>query len=362
MQQVNELSEILNQHFKWNKAKIDCFCGMQIGLIKGRSINLTRIANAFPSKASPQARYRRMQRFIHDYPLNFDSVAWFMMTLFNFLSVPFYLTMDRTNWQWGKRNINILVLAIAYKGIAIPIYWLLLNKKGNSNSRERIALLKRFIKQFDKDKIIAVLADREFIGATWFKWLKNEGIDFHLRVKKNTKVPNSRGEMVQAHRLFQFLKVGEQRIISDARTVTGVSVYLSALRLEDGKLLIIASSKLIEHPLEAYAKRWEIETLFSCLKKRGFNLEDTRITQLIRLKRLLVVAVMTFAWAHRTGEWRQENVHPIRIKKTLHRPEKSIFRYGLDWLQDKLLNSGDSLKSFYAIFFQPIFFKKFCSG
>ncbi|MFI3188037.1 MAG: hypothetical protein QX190_00540 [Methylococcales bacterium] len=59
---------------------------MQIGLIKARSINLTRIANAFPSKASPQARYRRMQRFVHDYPINFDMVAWFMMTLLNFVS------------------------------------------------------------------------------------------------------------------------------------------------------------------------------------------------------------------------------------------------------------------------------------
>lgn len=357
MQQINELSMILNQCFKWNKARIDCFCGMQIGLIKTRSINLTRLANAFPSKASPEARYRRMQRFVHDYSINFDTVAWFMMTLFNFLTVPFYLTLDRTNWQWGKRNINILVLAIAYKGVAIPIYWLLLNKKGNSNSRERIALLKRFIKQFGKDKIIAVLADREFIGAMWFKWLKNEGINFHIRIKKDAKVPNSRGEMVQVHLLFRFLKVGEQLIIRDARTVTDVAVYLSALRLEDGKLLIIASSKLVEQPLEAYAKRWEIETLFSCLKERGFNLEDTRITQLIRLKRLLVVAVIAFAWAHRTGEWRQENVKPIRIKKTLERPEKSIFRYGLDWLQDKLLNSGDSLTSFYEALFQSIVFK-----
>lgn len=224
MQQINELSAILNQHFKWNKARIDCFCGMQIGLIKARSINLTRIATAFPSLVSPESRYRR-----------------------------------------------------------------LLNKKGNSNSRERIARLKRFIKQFGKDKLIAVLADREFIGATWFKWLKTEEIDFHIRVKKNTKVPNSRGEMVQVQLLFRLLKVGEQRIIRETRTVTDVAVYLSALRLEDGTRLIIASSKFIEQPLETYAKRWEIETLFSCLKERGFNLEDTRITQLSRLKRLLVV-------------------------------------------------------------------------
>jgi Transposase DDE domain len=358
MQQINELSDMLNQHFKWNKAKMDCFCGMLIGLIKVRSINLTKIANAYPSQAEPDSRYRRMQRFIHDYPVNFDTVAWFMMKLFNFLNERFYLTLDRTNWQWGEMNINILVLALVYKGAAIPIYWLVLNKKGNSNTRERIALMKRFIQQFGKNNIIAVLADREFIGETWFKWLKSEDIHLHIRLKKDAKVPNSRGELVQAHVLFRFLKVGEQLIIKEARKVTDVEVYLSALRLEDGKLLILASSELIEQPLEAYAKRWEIETLFSCLKERGFNLEDTRITKLIRIKRVLVVVVIAFAWAHRTGEWRHENVKPIRITKTLERPAKSIFRYGLDWLQDKLQNVADSLKTLLHF----LVFKELCEA
>jgi hypothetical protein len=44
-------------------------------------------------------------------------------------------------------------------------------------------------------------------------------------------------------------------------------------------------------------------SFLSCLKGRGFNLEDTRVTKLIRIKRLLVGAIVAFAWAHRTGEW-----------------------------------------------------------
>jgi hypothetical protein len=256
----------------------------------------------------------------------------------------------------GGMNINILVLALVYKGAAIPIYWLVLHKKGNSNTRERIALMKRFIQKFSKENMIAVLADCEFIAQAWFKWLKSEGIDFHIRVKKDAKVPNSRGERGQAHVLFRFLKVGEQLIIREARKVTDAEVYLSALRLEDGTLLILASSELIEQPLEAYAKRWEIETLVSCLKGRGFNLEDTRITKLIRIKRLLVVAVVAFAWAHRTGEWRHENIKSIRIKKTLDRRAKSIFRYGLDWLQNKLQHSVGSLKTLLHF----IVFKELC--
>lgn len=92
----------------------------------------------------------------------------------------------------GQKNINLLMLAVVYKGVAILIYWVLLNKKGNSNSRERIALMKRFIRQFGKQRIISVLADREFIGESWLKWLKEEKIGFVIRIKKNALVPNSR--------------------------------------------------------------------------------------------------------------------------------------------------------------------------
>ncbi|WP_265578869.1 hypothetical protein [Psychrobacter sanguinis] len=32
------------------------------------------------------------------------------------------LTIDRTNWKWGKSNLNIFMLGVVYKGIAIPLY------------------------------------------------------------------------------------------------------------------------------------------------------------------------------------------------------------------------------------------------
>jgi hypothetical protein len=63
--------------------------------------------------------------------------------------------------------LNILMLAVVYKGVAIPIYWLLLNKKGNSDTRERIAIVKRFIRQFGKERLLGILADREFIMEHW---------------------------------------------------------------------------------------------------------------------------------------------------------------------------------------------------
>lgn len=336
---------------------MDCFVGMLVGLLKTRNINLTEIAIGFASDTQPGSRYRRVQRFIHSHPINFDSVAWFVMSLFGFADSPYYLAMDRTNWKWGKKNINILVLAVVYKGVAIPVYWLLLNKRGNSSTRERVALVKRFIRQFGKGRLQGLLADREFIGETWLAWLKSEQIDFHIRIKKDAKVPNSRGERVQAKRLFQCLKAGEALVLLDAKTMTGVDVYLSGLRLADGELLIVASNNTCPDAIETYGKRWQIETLFSCMKGRGFNLEETCVTDRTRIKRLLVVAVVAFCWAHRIGEWQHAYVKPIKVKKH-QRLTKSIFRAGLDLLRDSLLKPKDSLRLVCQNFLQFIDLKE----
>jgi uncharacterized PurR-regulated membrane protein YhhQ (DUF165 family) len=39
----NELRDILNGYFGWNKARIACFVGMLIALFKVRAINLTEL-------------------------------------------------------------------------------------------------------------------------------------------------------------------------------------------------------------------------------------------------------------------------------------------------------------------------------
>jgi len=63
MHQLSELSMQLNDLFNWNEAKIDCFVGMLVGLLKTRNINLTEIALGFASDAQPGSRYQRVQCF-----------------------------------------------------------------------------------------------------------------------------------------------------------------------------------------------------------------------------------------------------------------------------------------------------------
>jgi len=101
------------------------------------------------------------------FPLDYQQIAGFIFKLFFVSGGQCYLSMDRTNWRWGKSDINILMLAIVFKGTAIPIYWMLLDKRGNSDTPERIALIQMFIDHFGINCIKGILADREFVGKDW---------------------------------------------------------------------------------------------------------------------------------------------------------------------------------------------------
>ena len=96
----------------------------------------------------------------------------------------FIISIDRTNWKLGKFNINILTAGIIYEGVAFPICWHLLSKRGNSNSDERIHLMQEMLTRIHRSQIRLLLADREFIGKEWFRWLNTQNIPFTIRIKE----------------------------------------------------------------------------------------------------------------------------------------------------------------------------------
>ena len=128
---INKLKAILKVHLNWHKSRIDCFAKMLLVLMTVQTVNLSKLANQIVSRSNVSVRYRRLQRFFSTIEINYDVVAKFLFHLFVFEGKSIYLTMDRTNWKWDQKNINILMLGIVYKGAAIPIYWILLNKRGN---------------------------------------------------------------------------------------------------------------------------------------------------------------------------------------------------------------------------------------
>jgi transposase len=181
------------------------------------------------------------------------------------------------------------------------------------------------------------------VGYQWMTWLKQEKIPFYIRIKSNLVTTNAGGLEVDINALFYDLKAFEKRVIKGPRKVYGCQLYLSATRSPTAELVIIASNIETDLAIENYFLRWEIETLFQCLKSRGFNFEDTHITDRNKIKKLIVLLAVAFCWAHKTGEWRCKNEQQIKLKKH-GRLEKSIFRYGLDLLQNALAKLVQSME------------------
>ena len=98
-------------------------------------------------------------------------------------SRAWYLALDRTQWRIGTREVNFLVLAAVTRRFRVPLIWTLIPGRGNSSTRQRIALMRRYLGLFDLSTIRLLLADREFIGHAWADFLCENNIPFAIRLR-----------------------------------------------------------------------------------------------------------------------------------------------------------------------------------
>jgi len=335
MTEMIALYTALRPHFTWNVARIKCLSQMVLAILKARTINLSELADVFQGNQTKNANYKRMQRFLSKFEFCFDQIARIIVGLFQ-LDDTWNLSMDRTNWKFGKNDINVLMLSICYRGVAIPLFWRLLGKAGNSNTDERINLLDRFIRVFSANKIKCLLGDREFIGKKWFAYLQKQEIPFVFRVKSGFNVLTAKGKKVKAKKLFNQLARQEYYTIPQKVMMHGTSIYLVGERLINGEIKILATNQCSGDALKLYDLRDEIEYLFGCLKTRGFRFEDTHLTHSNRIEKLIAVMAIAFCWSHRCGDLLDEK-KPIK-RKNHGRREKSIFKYGYEYLRKLISN------------------------
>ena len=337
------LSSILTEVFgeKMNLARIKFFGLFICALCKVQTVCFEKLAVSFDTDVRVNSSLRRIQRFMSDYLLDTDIIARLIFSLLPH-KPPYRLAMDRTNWKFGSSNINILVIAIVYQGVAFPILFKMMPKFGNSSTNERIELMQRYIDLFGTASIDCLLADREFIGDHWIGYLNQNHIRYHIRIRENFFVDIPRnGHHVKASWLFSHLKINQYEFLRRIVYVNGQLCYLSAskVRNKEGvpELQIIVSFNKPDEAQSVYKERWQIETAFRGLKSSGFNIEDTHLTDIDRVNKLFALVLVAFVWAYKIGIF-LDTVCPIKIKNH-GRKAKSLFKYGLTFLANTLFSN-----------------------
>jgi hypothetical protein len=89
--------------------------------------------------------------------------------------------------------------------------------------------------------------------------------------------------------------------------------------------------------MDYYKERWQIETLFRWLNTSGFNLEDTHVTELYKLEKLILLIMLSFEWCYKIRDFIDSEIKSIAFKTHGGRA-KSVFKYGLDYLSECLLS------------------------
>jgi len=335
------LKRKLTAHFSGHGQRMNMLVMLILGLLKLGTISYPKLSKVINPKVKRASNFKRIQRFMKQFSFCQKAYIQLVWSLFVSDENGVALTIDRTNWKFGSADINILMLGISYKGTAIPLVWKLLDKRGNSSTAERIALMERLCKcltDSQKEKVRCLLADREFIGKDWIAYLKRQTYTFVIRTRANTKIQKiGKSKAVAASAIF----TKEQfKVLRKERLIWGLKLFVAGQKISDNEWLILISDKPLSAGKVFYGERWGIEVFFAACKTRGFNFEDTHVTKLERIFNLLFLIAIAFIWALKTGEWLIENGHTIPIKKIRKRKVKlySIFRIGFDHLQEHLLN------------------------
>jgi len=244
-----------------HKSRQEFLCLMLEGLIKSRSVIFSEIADKIESPAKVESIERRVQSFFKEVSIDYSQLMLFFLSFIHHKELT--LSIDRTEWDFGKTQVNILCIVVSIGKMAVPLYFEMLdNNSGNSNYKDRIQLLKNVIKVIGKERIAVLIMDREFIGYKWLTWLKQEHIPFCVRVPKHHQITLNDGTKIKAE---QLVEKGKKVYLRDV-FVDLVRVNMSISIDANGDLLYLIGTSKPSELGQIYRKRWTIEVFFQALK------------------------------------------------------------------------------------------------
>jgi hypothetical protein len=156
-----------------------------------KQVKIERLAATLPLPIQQNSRRRHIQRFLSLKRLSVV-LLWFpliqqIITRHIAKGKQLIIALDRTQW---KEN-NILMASAIYQKRALPIFWILLEKKGVSDLREQQIILRPVMKLFKAHKLV-IIGDREFHSVELAHWLHRKGVKFVFRQKKDTTFRQNR--------------------------------------------------------------------------------------------------------------------------------------------------------------------------
>lgn len=265
---------------------------------------------------------------------------------------PCCLTVDRTDWQFGTKWNNLLVIGLSFRGYLVPLVWADLGRRGNSKAQARLALLQRLSEWWPKGavplKSFPLVADREFGGEDWLTKLAKLGFSFVVRIKSNRQlfVWHNGKIREKAAKLRAIRRCLSRKGLNAAEVVIAgehlchvVCLPNTGTRDKEPYVYLLTNLDQPEQAGEYYRLRWTIECCFKHLKTNGFDLEQQGFKHGHQLEIVMAVLTLLYVLCVVAGKL-QQDVEALEkgkpsVKKYANGKayrQRSLFRTGLQWL------------------------------
>ena len=333
-------TEQLANHFKMISSRLRTFRGIIQTLLLCHGCRLKDFAAGIQGNANLDSKIKSVTRFLSGNHIAEDD---FIMFVSRFIpDGKIALAIDRTIWEFGKEIRNVLVLAVSFDKIAMPVMFTIIPYKGASTGEDQVEILDRFIKSYGKNNIKVVTADREFDNKRFIKYLGKQGINFAVRLKKNSRVTIGKAHQIRLQKLPGILR-------NYQTSIYGVAAKLDHKRLVSGEFLSVVSSLSSENGFDLYRRRWDIESAFKACKSAGFRMEETNLRNSHRLKNYIKCIFIAFAITIKAG-YLANKKKAIKVKTTLKCKAYSLVQYGIRTIKSAFSRSrAEFMKLIFAI-------------
>ena len=270
---------------------------MITGILRGCSGQFRKMANAVQYNGKKESLIDRFRRFVRNQnvKVELEYTPFGQRVLQALGQGPIVLMIDST--KLGGHCLCLMV-SVYYKNRALPLAWVTYKgRKGHSSQQMQLQLFKRIKALLPTDVPVVLVGDGEFDGSEVIDWFQQDSQwRYVCRTDKTNRI-FYREQWLGLHELP--LSEGQEAFFTEVRfteknNIGPVNILAVWHQARQEHWFFVTNCQSAAEAKGFYTLRFTTETLFSDLKGRGFNLDDTRLWQPDRLHRLLLAAAIAY--------------------------------------------------------------------
>ncbi len=329
--------ELSRFHPELRKTLLNNLSELIAAVTLAKSVQLAAIGAAIPVATAETSREQWGRRQLQNQTVATLALFQPLATaiLRSFADKRLCLLLDPTDLA---SDLTLVMVAIAYRGRAVPLAWLTVYIKPDTVKEAVQLLFTQLQAWLPLTAKVHLIADREFRGQEMLALIQAYGWTPVVRLKGDTRVTLPDETQCRVRDLAPV--VGHTafypRVWLTMQACGPYSLSLStAPPTKPGKKpapwYIVSTEPASQHILTLDAKRMWVDEMFRDFKSHGYHLEQTHLEHPERIDRLVLAVVLAYLWSLGRGLWVERLHLRYRVDRDRH-PQCSLFTVGLRWI------------------------------